>query len=112
MVSWGMYGAHLHWLQMHFSRSQILLFNMHSVLTSKRPQEYLQRVLDHLHIPGSAHAHSLKHANTATAAQSSDVLKCSTHAQLSAIYEPHNEILYAVEPEFERFPPASAVPCT
>jgi hypothetical protein len=111
MVSYGIYCAQLHWLLSHFSRQQMLLLNMHSVLTSNSPNEYLQQVLDHLHIPASANVHALSHSNAATAAESSDMLSCSTHAQLSAIYEPHNEILYAMEPEFGRFPPSSEVPC-
>lgn len=111
-VSWGMYAAQLHWLQTHFSRSQILLLNMHTVLTSRSPNEYLQQILDHLHIPVTARLpNGLIHANSAVAAQAQDMLNCSTHAQLSAIFEPHNEILYAMEPEFERFPPASESPC-
>jgi hypothetical protein len=111
-VAWGIYAAQLHWLLTHFSRSQLLLLNMHTALASRSPNEYLQEILDHLQIPATAHlSDGLMHANVATAAQASDMLKCSTHATLSAIYEPYNEILYAMEPEFDRFPPASEVPC-
>jgi hypothetical protein len=107
-----MYAADLHWLYTQFSRSQVLLLNMHTILTSRGPNEYLQEILDHLQIPATAHLQEgLSHSNSATAAQASDMLACSTHAAMSAIYEPYNEILYAMEPEFDRFPPASAVPC-
>jgi hypothetical protein len=106
------YAAQLHWLWTHFTRSQILLLNMHTALTSRSPNAYLQEVLDHLQIPVTAHLNHLAHSNSATADQASDVLNCSTHAQLSAIFEPFNEILYAMEPDFDRFPPASDVPCS
>jgi len=105
------YAAQLHWLRTHFSRSQILLLNMHTALTSRSPNEYLQEILDHLQIPTTAHLSGLVHSNSASPAQAGDMLNCSTHSQLSAIFEPYNEILYAMEPEFDRFPPASDVPC-
>jgi hypothetical protein len=107
-----MYAAQLHWLRTHFSRSQLLLLNMHTILDGRSPNEYLQKILDHLQIPAIAMLPGgLMHANSATAAQASDMLDCSTHAQLTTIFEPFNEILYAMEPEFDRFPPASETPC-
>jgi hypothetical protein len=106
-----MYAAQLHWLQALFWRSQLLLLNMHTALTSRSPNGYLQQILDHMQIPATAHLTNLAHVNFATAQQATDILNCSTHAQLAAIFEPHNEILYALEPEFDRFPPASDVPC-
>jgi hypothetical protein len=105
-----MYAAQLLWLGTQLSRSQILLLNVHTETTGS-PREYLQKILDHLKIPVTAHLNALTKANSATAEQASDMLPCSTRAQLSAIFEPHNEILYAMEPEFDRFPPASEVPC-
>jgi hypothetical protein len=84
---------------------------MHTAFAFRTPNEYLQEILDHLEIPATADLYDLSHSNSATADQATDMLDCSTHAQLSAIYEPFNEILYAMEPDFDRFPPASETPC-
>jgi hypothetical protein len=100
-----------------FSREQMLVFNMHSALaTASDPNPYLQQMLDFLGIPSTAKMATAVHANSATAEQlenppDSDVLSCSVRDQLAQIYEPWNEVLYVMQPELERFPPPTDVPC-
>jgi hypothetical protein len=92
------------------------IFNMHTALASPDPNPYLQEMLDFLHIPAIAHLAVASHANSATAEQkhaaaSSDSLSCYQRDRLAEIYEPWNEVLYAMEPQLERFPPVTDVPC-
>jgi hypothetical protein len=109
-----MYPGQLHWLLTHFSRQQMLLLSMHTVLATNDPNGYLQEILDFLEIPTVAQmpaVEELAHTNSATASQSVDILDCDMHARLSALFAPFNEIFYAMEPDFERFPPTSDEPC-
>jgi hypothetical protein len=92
----------------------MLLLNMHSVVAANNPNAYLQEILNFLDIPTVARlpaADSLAHTNSATAAQSTDILECDLHARLTAVFAPYNEIFYAMEPEYGRFPPTSDEPC-
>jgi hypothetical protein len=113
-LSWGLYPGQLHWLMTHFSRQQMLLLNFHAAAASSDPNTYLQEILDFFHIPAVAQLHEaggLTHTNSATAAQSTDILDCDLHARLTATFAPYNEIFYAMEPEYGRFPPTSDEPC-
>lgn len=86
---------------------------MHSALT-RDPNEYMQELLDHLHIPGTAQVKSFSHTNAATPAQAhatADSLSCSVRDQLAHIYAPWNDVLYTMEPQLDRFPPVTDLPC-
>lgn len=112
-VSWSLYAPALHWYLTQFSRSQILIFNMHTALM-RDPNAYLQELLDFLHIPATAHLAALSHANAATPAQAlaaADALSCSVRDRLAHIYAPWNDVLYTMEPLLDRFPPVTDVPC-
>jgi hypothetical protein len=111
-----MYAASLHWYLTQFSRSQMRIFSMHTVLALSDPNPYLQEMLDFLDIPATAHLAAASHLNSATTEQKdsavdSDTLSCSMRNQLAEIYAPWNEVLYTMEPQLERFPPATDVPC-
>lgn len=113
-LSWGLYPGQLHWLLTHFSRQQLLLLNMHTVVAANDPNAYLQEILDFLDIPTVAQlpeVDALAHVNSATESQSTDILQCDLHARLSAVFAPYNEIFYAMEPEYGQFPPTSDEPC-
>jgi len=112
-VSWSLYAPALHWYLTQFSRSQILIFNMHTALM-RDPNAYLQELLDFLHIPATAHLAALSHTNAATPAQAlaaADTLSCSMRDRLAQIYAPWNDVLYTMEPLLDRFPPVTDVPC-
>jgi hypothetical protein len=73
-------------------------------------------MLDFLGIPATAHLAAASHANSATAEQKTapaegDSLSCLVRDQLAEVYGAWNEVLYALEPEIEQFPPATDVPC-
>jgi len=111
-----MYAPALHWYLTQFSRSQMRIVSMHTALASSDPNPYLQEMLDFLDIPATAHLATVAHANSATTTQKhaqadKDTLTCHVRDQLAQVYAPWNEVLYTMEPQLERFPPATDVPC-
>jgi hypothetical protein len=113
IVSWSLYAPGLHWYLTQFSRTQMLIFSMHSVL-HKNSNEYVQEMLDFLQIPCTAHLKALSHSNSATPEQAlsaAETLTCSVRDRLAEIYEPWNRVWYVMEPELDHFPPATDVPC-
>jgi hypothetical protein len=89
---------------------------MHTVVTSD-PTAYLTRVLDFMGIPPVA---SEMHAELVESnrnkpwqqGQQGDALSCAMRDRMAAIYATWNDVLYALEPEFDHFPPPEQlVPC-
>lgn len=107
MLSRGMYAFPLYWLQTQFARQQILVLSMHEAV-SLPPSAYLKQVLDFLGFPADAQyplAQDLGHSNSASDAQKSDLLDDAVRDELATVYAPWNEVLYAMEPQLQRFPP-------
>mmetsp|Transcript_34308 Transcript_34308/g.109288 ORF Transcript_34308/g.109288 Transcript_34308/m.109288 type:complete len:166 (+) Transcript_34308:1168-1665(+) len=107
-----MYAAQLHWLRMHFSSSQILTCTPPSPLTAQTSTRSRSSTTCTLQPPPTCTmASSTPTPPPPPTAHSTNMIECSTHAQLPAIFEPHNEPCTRMEREFDRFPPASDVPC-
>jgi hypothetical protein len=109
MLSRGIYAFSIHWLSTQFSREQLLLLSMHEALTTQ-PSVYLKQVLDFLGFPASAQyplEQDMPQSNSATAEQLEDVMSEELRDKMAAVYAPWNEVLYAMEPQFQRFPPPS-----
>jgi hypothetical protein len=114
MMSWGLYPGQMHWFLTQFAREQMLLLSVHTDSSDADPNVFLQTVLDFLGIPAVARlpeVDGFSHSNHADASQAEDILDCDLHALLTEFFLPYNDIFYAMEPEFEPFPPTSDVPC-
>lgn len=112
-VARGLYAPQLHWWRTQFSRRQMLLLNMHTVMSSSAGA-YVTTVLNFMGIPAVASEMQaeLDEVNRVKPWQQDDALSCSMRHRMAAIYAPWNAVLYALEPEFDRFPPPEQiVPC-
>mmetsp|Transcript_14812 Transcript_14812/g.45225 ORF Transcript_14812/g.45225 Transcript_14812/m.45225 type:complete len:134 (+) Transcript_14812:967-1368(+) len=112
VIGRGLYASHLYnWLA-QFSRPQLLLLNMHTNFESSASNDYYQNILDFLGIPATIKlSDSTVPSAEVSPPSQQDILSCRHRDILLAEYDRWNQILYAMEPSFPRFPPATNVPC-